>query len=152
MKQIFLTIPVCVIIVLTACTNSSLNKGQQGALGGSAGGALVGQAIGGDTEATLIGAAVGGLLGYIVGNEMDKYDRRQLNQAYENVPSGQTTSWQNPDSGNSYTVTPKPAYTPADNPQQPCRQAEIVARIDGETERTFTTACRNANGQWVLQQ
>ena len=35
-------------------------------------GALVGQAIGGDTGATLIGAGVGAGLGYILGNEKDK--------------------------------------------------------------------------------
>ena len=138
-------------MTLVSCANVDMNKGQQGALGGAAGGALLGQAIGRDTEATLIGAAVGGMLGYIVGNEMDKFDKRQLNQAYEFTPSGKTTSWQNPDSGNVYQVTPQPAYTHPNNPQRPCRQAEILAVIDGKTEKTYTTACRNDAGQWVLR-
>ncbi|MGW8195741.1 MAG: glycine zipper domain-containing protein, partial [Desulforhopalus sp.] len=116
---------------------------------GAAGGALLGQAIGRNTEATLIGAAVGTMLGYIVGNEMDKYDRQQLNRAYETIPAGQTSSWQNPDSGNYYQMTPQPAYYP--NPQTPCRRAEILATIDGRTEKTYTTACRNSAGQWELQ-
>ena len=67
----------------SSCANTNLTKGQQGAAVGAAGGALAGQAIGRNTEATLIGTAVGTMLGYIVGNEMDKYDRTQLNQAYE---------------------------------------------------------------------
>ncbi|HKJ66293.1 MAG TPA: glycine zipper domain-containing protein [Desulfopila sp.] len=138
-------------LLLTSCANVDLNKGKQGALGGAAGGALLGQAIGRDTEATLIGAAVGTMLGYIVGNEMDKFDKRELNQAYEFTPSGQTTSWQNPDSGNLYQVTPQPAYSSPSSPQRPCRQAEIEAVIDGRRETTYTTACRNDAGQWVLR-
>jgi surface antigen len=138
-------------LVTVSCTNVDLNKGKQGAIGGAAGGALLGQAIGRNTEATLIGAAVGTLLGYIVGNEMDKFDKQELNHAYEFGRSGQATTWSNPDSGNRYQVTPQPAYTSAANPQSPCRQAEIIAVIDGKTEKTYTTACRNDVGQWVLQ-
>ncbi len=138
-------------LLMTSCANTSLNKGQQGAIGGAVGGALLGQAIGRNTEATLIGAAVGTALGYIVGNEMDKYDRKELNQAYEFGPSGQASSWQNPDNGNYYEVTPQPAYTSPTYPDRPCRQAEIMATIDGRSERTYTTACRNSQGQWELQ-
>lgn len=151
MKTVACTLVGVVALMMTSCANVDLNKGQQGAIGGAAGGALLGQAIGKNTEATLIGAAVGTLLGYIVGNEMDKYDRRNLNQVYETAPSGQTTSWQNPDSGNYYEVTPQPAYTTPQNPQRPCRKAEILATIDGKAEKTYTTACRNDEGQWVVK-
>ncbi len=151
MKTMLLTVAMIFALLLTSCANTNMNKGQQGALGGAAGGALLGQAIGRSTEATLIGAAVGTMLGYVVGNEMDKYDRRELNQAYEFGPSGQATTWRNPDSGNTYAVTPQPAYTYPEAPQRPCRQAEIMATIDGQTERTYTTACRNSMGQWELQ-
>ncbi|MFN2355051.1 MAG: glycine zipper domain-containing protein [Desulfopila sp.] len=151
MKKMACTLVGVMALLMTSCANVDLNKGQQGAMGGAAGGALLGQAIGKSTEATLIGAAVGTLLGYIVGNEMDKYDRRNLNQVYEAAPSGQTASWQNPDSGNYYEVTPEPAYTAPQNPQRPCRKAEILATIDGKAEKTYTTACRNDQGQWVVQ-
>lgn len=50
----------------------SQTEGQQrattGALIGGAGGALVGQAIGGNTKSTVIGAASGALLGAVVGS------------------------------------------------------------------------------------
>lgn len=110
-----------------------------------AGGALLGQAIGNNTESTLIG----GILGYVIGNEMDKYDRHMLNQAYESTPSGQTKTWVNPDHGNQYMVTPQQAYIGPNNQQ--CRKAEILAVINGRTETTYATACRNINGQWQLQ-
>lgn len=149
MKQLTTLLLVCCAFLLMSCANTNLTKGQQGAIGGGAAGALIGQAIGHNTEATLIGAAVGTMLGYIVGNEMDKYDRQQLNHVYERGVSGTTSSWVNPDSGNQYQVTPQPAY--AGPSQQHCRQAEIIAVIDGKQERTYTTACRDANGNWILQ-
>jgi uncharacterized protein YcfJ len=56
--------------VLAGC--QSQTEGQQrattGALLGGAGGALVGQAIGGNTKSTVIGAASGALLGAVVGS------------------------------------------------------------------------------------
>lgn len=134
-------------LFLASCTHQ-LNKGQSGAVMGAAGGAIIGQAIGHNTEATLIGVLAGTVLGYMVGNEMDKYDREVLNHTYERGVSGQTSSWVNPDTGNSYAVTPQPAVTTANGP---CRKAEIQAIIDGKPETTSTTACRDANGQWVLQ-
>lgn len=136
------------LLITPLLTTSCATKGQTGAIGGAAGGALVGQAIGGSTEATLIGAAVGGMLGYIVGNEMDKYDREQLNRAYEVTPSRQTTTWVNPDNGNRYAVTPEPAYQ--DQRGRDCRESEILSTIDGKAEKTYATACRE-DGRWVIQ-
>jgi surface antigen len=139
-----------IFILAILCSSCLTTKGQQGAAGGAVGGAILGQMIGGDTEATLIGAALGGLVGYIIGNEMDKYDREQLNRTYESTPSNEKTSWVNPDTGNEYGVTPQPAY------QDPtydrvCRKAEIEAVIDGKKEITEAVACRE-NGRWVIQQ
>ena len=151
MKKLTLFLLPVIIFTLSSCASDQYSKGTQGAGMGAAGGAIIGQAIGRNTEATLIGAAVGTVLGYIVGNEMDKYDRQQLNHAYEFGPSGQGTSWHNPDNGNNYQVTPQPAYVQPSQPDRPCRRAEILATIDGRTEKTYTTACRNSAGQWVLQ-
>jgi surface antigen len=134
------------LVLLSSCAT----KGQTGAVGGAAAGAVIGQAVGHNTGATLIGAAVGGVLGYIVGNEMDKYDREQLNHVYDRGVSNQRSSWVNPDSGNQYTVTPQPAYqNPSNN--RVCRRAEIEAVVNGKPERTYSTACRNPSGSWELQ-
>ena len=151
MNKLILCLLPILILTLSSCANQQLSKGTQGAGIGAASGAIIGQAIGRNTEATLIGAAVGTMLGYIVGNEMDKFDKQELNQAYEFGPSGQSTAWTNPDSGNAYQVTPQPAYASPQNSQSPCRRAEILATIDGKTEKTYTTACRNSAGQWELQ-
>ncbi len=135
------------LMLLASCAN----RAQTGAAGGAAAGALIGQAIGHNTGGTLIGAAVGTMLGYIVGSEMDKYDRQQLDHMYERGVSNQRSTWVNPDTGNQYTVTPQPAYQEPSS-RRVCRRAEIEAIIDGRPERTYSTACRNEYGQWELQQ
>lgn len=147
MKVLLSVMTVLCLFLLSSCTHQ-LTRAQSGAVLGAAGGAVVGQAIGHDTSSTLIGTAVGTLLGYMVGNEMDKYDRQRLNTVYEQGVSGQTTSWVNPDSGNSYYVTPSSANTTSTGP---CRNATIDATIDGRRETTIGTACRDSSGQWVLQ-
>jgi surface antigen len=152
MKKEMLVTMLVMLLALTSCAQENFSKGAQGAGMGAIGGAILGQAIGGTHQGTLIGAAIGGTLGYIIGNEMDKQDRERLNNAYETGASGQVTSWQNPDNGNAYQVVPQPAYTQPAYPNRPCRQAEVIATIDGKTERTYTTACRNTYGQWELQQ
>jgi len=147
MLKKYLAIALLTVPLLT--TSCVPQKATTGAVGGAAGGALLGQAIGHNTKSTLIGAAVGTMLGYMIGNEMDKYDHDQLNRAYEATPSHQTSTWSNPDNGNRYAVTPQPSYQ--DQTGRDCRDAEILATINGKAEKTVTRACRE-NGQWVIQQ
>lgn len=66
-------------LVLVGCQSSAGN----GALLGTAAGAIAGQAIGGDTEGTLIGAGIGAGAGYIIGNEIDKNEEREQQNAAE---------------------------------------------------------------------
>jgi surface antigen len=148
-NKIIIPVIFCLSLFLSSCAGGP-NKAGVGAASGVAGGALLGQAIGHNTEATLIGAALGGMLGYMVGNEMDKYDREQLNHVYERGVSGHTNAWSNPDNNNQYRVTPQPAYSdPRSN--RPCREAKIQSVINGKSETVYTTACRDENGHWQLQ-
>ena len=66
------SIAVVAMLLTAALAGCSQTEGQQragtGALVGGAGGALVGQAIGGNTKSTVIGAASGALLGAVVGS------------------------------------------------------------------------------------
>lgn len=135
------------MLITSGCANTS--QGTSGAAIGAAAGAITGQAIGHNTAGTLLGAAVGGVLGYIVGNEMDKSDHARLNQVYESSPSNQRTQWVNPDTNRSYAVTPKPAYKQQSG--QVCREAEILATVDGRPEKVISTACRDNDGRWVIQ-
>ena len=59
------------LIALTGCAT----KTQSGAAIGAGTGALLGQAIGGNTSATIIGAGVGAIAGAAIGENEDKKDR-----------------------------------------------------------------------------
>ena len=58
---------VLMTLAVTACSQTAQQqRATGGAALGAAGGALVGQAIGGNTESTLIGAGAGALLGAVL--------------------------------------------------------------------------------------
>jgi surface antigen len=132
-------------VLLTSCT--TMDTGQTGS--GSDGAPPV-QPTGHQIEAMLVKTAAGPKLIDIVANRMDTYDRQMLNHVYERGISGQTTSWVNPDRGNQFQVIPQPAYAGREN--RSCRKAEITAIIPDKTEKAYTTACRDANGRWQIQQ
>jgi surface antigen len=137
-----------ILLLAMSCAQwEQLGTREKGAAAGVAGGAVLGQVVGGSTEATLLGGAIGGILGYIVGNQMQQSDRTQLNQALETTPSYETKKWQNPETGSQYAVTPQPTYQAED---RVCRKVDILADMDGRTENTQATACRE-DGRWVLQ-
>ena len=61
---------VALVTALAGCsetTSPQQRSAGTGALVGAAGGALVGQAIGGNTRSTVVGAGAGALLGAVVG-------------------------------------------------------------------------------------
>lgn len=90
MRNFKVLIVVGLAIVLGGCARTPYEiqqgyRGQAGALGGGALGAIIGQAIGRNTTGTLMGAGAGALLGYIFGNESDKYtvgQPRRLDNGY----------------------------------------------------------------------
>ena len=83
-----------------------------GAALGAAGGGLLGAAAGGGATGIAAGVLLGGLVGGATGSMLDDQDKRTAaattQQALEDKPSGTTTTWKNPDSGNSGSVTPDP--------------------------------------------
>ncbi|MDA8165735.1 MAG: glycine zipper domain-containing protein [Desulfobacteraceae bacterium] len=148
LRRIIVLFVIGMLVLATSCAQwQEASKKEKGAAAGAAGGAVLGGVIGRSAEATLLGGAIGGVLGYIVGNQMEKSDRTKLNQALESTPSNQTTSWTNPDTGNRYQVTPQPAYQAEG---KPCRKVNLLSDVNGKTEKTEATACRE-NGKWVLQ-
>ncbi len=66
-KLTFAAIAAVMALGVSACTST-----QQGAVIGGVGGALVGQAVGGNTASTLIGAAVGTAAGALIGDAVGR--------------------------------------------------------------------------------
>jgi outer membrane lipoprotein SlyB len=68
------------LLVWTVYVAGCESKAGTGTLIGAAGGALLGQAIGGNTTGTLIGAAAGAGGGALIGHSMDKSDEKKDKQ------------------------------------------------------------------------
>ncbi|MFP6759187.1 MAG: RT0821/Lpp0805 family surface protein [Alphaproteobacteria bacterium] len=145
------------VISLAACSGleGRGNKELGGALVGAAVGGLVGSQIGGGTgQMVAVGAGVllGALLGSEVGRSLDKADEAYAGQLYQNTleatPTGETTTWVNPDSGNSGSYTPTKTYQ-ADSGQY-CREFQQTITVGGQTEDAYGTACREPDGSWRI--
>ena len=76
--------------------------------------------------------------------------REAAQQAFESGQTGTSVAWQNPDSGNSGSVTPTRTYQLANG--QYCRQYRQDIQIGNETHQTTGTACRGADGSWQIQE
>lgn len=63
----------CTLLAASGCASDA----QTGALVGTGFGAIMGQAIGGNTTGTLVGAGVGAGAGYMIGNEGDRRAARE---------------------------------------------------------------------------
>lgn len=121
-------------------------------VGAAAGVAIV--AIAGGTPGSMAAAgAVGGLIGGYAGKKLDDRDKRMAAQAaqdaFENGRTGQARVWNNPDSGNSGSITPTQTYQIAGGKY--CRRYTQEMEIGGEKHEDHGTACRNADGTWEVQ-
>ncbi len=146
MKMKTITCVLAGTLVLAACNPT---KQDIGTLAGAGAGAAVGAQVGGGTgklAAVAIGTLIGGYIGGSIGKTMDDVDRMKMNRALETQPTGQPYSWQNPDTGNDYAVTPTQTYQ---SESGPCRDYTTEAMIDGQREVVHGTACRQSDGRWV---
>ena len=128
-------------------------KAVLGSLGGAAAGGLIAAAAGGGAGWIVAGTLAGGLLGGAIGHKLDDRDKRMAteaaHQAFEQNRTGQASTWQNPESGNSGSVTPTRTYQIANG--QYCREYTQDIVIGGEKNQTYGTACRQADGSWKIK-
>ena len=149
------------IIVATLCLALAVceqgkEKQTAGTLAGAGVGALIGSQIGGGKgalAAVAIGTLAGAWAGSEIGKSLDKADKayaqRTAQDALEYNKTGQTSTWRNPDSGHSGTVTPTSTYRTSEGSD--CREFETNIYVDGKQERGVGTACRQPDGTWKVQ-
>ena len=136
-------------LTLSACSTAP-SKQDQGMLIGAIAGGILGHQVGGGSGqvlATMVGTVAGAAIGGSIGRTMDDYDRMNTSAALENVRTGVSSTWVNPDTGYEYVVTPTNTY---DSGTGPCREYTMDATIGGKTEQIYGTACRQADGSWLV--
>ncbi|MEQ6341667.1 MAG: RT0821/Lpp0805 family surface protein [Gammaproteobacteria bacterium] len=135
-----------VVILASGCATQE----QAGGLVGGAIGAAVGSTVGeggGRIAAIILGTMAGAMIGTHVGQHMDEHDRIRTAQVLEQNRTGQQSTWRNPDTGSTYTITPTRTY---DVEQSPCREFTMKANVGGKQEDVFGTACRQPDGAWKI--
>ncbi|MGH6717746.1 MAG: RT0821/Lpp0805 family surface protein [Alphaproteobacteria bacterium] len=144
-----------VALTLAACATDAGPKQTVGTLVGAGLGGLVGAQIGsggGQLAAVAAGTLLGAYLGSEVGASLDRADQAYADQAaqgsLETAPSGQSSTWSNPDSGNSGTFTPTSTYQAASG--EYCREYQQTVTVGGQTEAAYGTACRQPDGSWKI--
>ena len=143
------------VLALVACTDGAGQKESIGTLLGAAAGGLAGAQVG-SGRGQLVATAAGTLLGAFVGNEvgksLDRADQvamqQSVQQSLETAPMGTTSTWQNPDSGNSGTITPSNTFQRADGTY--CREFSQTISVGGRNEDAYGTACRQPDGSWKI--
>ncbi|MGH8426623.1 MAG: RT0821/Lpp0805 family surface protein [Gammaproteobacteria bacterium] len=150
-KSIYVSFSVALLAALLALGGCA-SKEQTGTLVGAGAGALVGSQFGGGSGKTLMtiaGAIGGALAGGAIGKKMDQSDRQKTAMALENNPTGRTSTWTNPDTGQSYAVTPTQTTT---QNGEPCRTFVFKSYSQsGQPQSVNQVACRQPNGEWDIQ-
>jgi surface antigen len=149
------TLCAIVVLALGACAGHDYGTKQTvGTLAGAGLGGLAGATIvrgKGRLAATAAGTLLGAFLGNAAGKSLDRADEvyasRAEADALEYAPAGSATPWRNPDTGSTGTVTPVRTYETAGTY---CREFQHKAKIGGETQQVYGTACRTDDGQWQV--
>ena len=125
-----------------------------GTIIGGIGGALLGSMFGkgtGQLAAVGVGTLVGAMVGREVGKSLDAADRAQIDRAERQAttaPIGQQITWNNPNSGNSGSITP--VRDGNDIQGRYCREFQQTVSIGGKLEKGYGTACRQPDGSWQI--
>ena len=156
MKNVVIT-TVLATTLLTGCAGT-YNKATTGAALGAIAGTALAYGLAKDSGKKdlwlIAGAAAGGLVGNAIGAQLDERDKLLLGQTFqntlENAPTNQAGSWNNPNTGNSGSVTPTATHLSAN--EQPCREFTTTVNIGGQPQQGYGTACRQNDGSWKIQQ
>ena len=144
---------------LSGCANvergTGVNSGgQAGALTGAAAGGII-AGLAGASPAWIAGSILlGGLVGGVVGQALTERDRQQhansTYQAIETQQVGGTSTWNNPDSGNSGETRIQSVYQ--DGGGQTCKEFTQTINVGGEIQTQRGTACQQPDGTWKIIQ
>lgn len=131
------------------CDRALLSRELIGGVVGGAAGGVVGSQIGkgsGKAVATAGGVIVGVLVGSAIGRSMDQVDQSCVGRILEYAPDRSPVRWYG-DSGTGYAVVPLNTF---EQEGRYCREYQTTARIGGQQQRVYGTACRMPDGSWKI--
>lgn len=115
-------------------------------VGGVVGGTIGSQVEGeGRTVAILLGSVLGAVIGNQIGHAIDEQDRACMGHALELARDNQRVSWQNPQSGIAYVITP---LSRTERSGSTCRNYQLRVTSAGHGDAAHGVACRRTDDTW----
>ena len=143
-------------VLLTGCAGTYSKQDTGTAAGALLGGGLaygLGQNSSNKEIWTVLGIGLGAMLGNQLGQQLDERDRLMMGQSFqsalERAPDNSSSSWRNPNTGNSGYTTPTRTVVASNG--TPCREFTQTVMIGGKSQQAYGTACRMADGSWQIQ-
>jgi len=144
-------------VFMTGCAGTYSKQDTGTAAGALLGGGLaygLGQNSSNKEIWTVLGIGLGAMLGSQIGQQLDERDRLMMGQSFqtalERAPDNSSSSWRNPNTGNSGYTTPTRTVVASNG--APCREFTQTVNIGGKAQQAYGTACRQADGSWKIQQ
>lgn len=140
--------------LLVSCASAGGTKETVGTVGGAVVGGVIGSQFGGGTGklvATGVGTLLGAFIGKEIGSSLDKADQAHAESAAKRAyaaPIGDPVTWNNPNSGNSGSITTtRDGWSSSGNY---CREFKQQITVGGRSEAAYGTACKQADGTWKV--
>lgn len=155
MKASKITAVVLATALMAGCVTQGNQKEFAGTLLGAGLGGFAGSKIGsgkGQLAAVAVGTLAGAFIGRGIGQSLDNIDKLYAERAKSSAaaaPVGQTIAWNNPDSGNSGTVTAVRDGTNARTGAY-CREYRTTVDVGGRSQEAYGTSCRQPDGSWQI--
>ncbi len=147
------TLPILLVVQASLLCLACLGDGPKeraGTLGGGVGGSTVARVAGASAPGIIGGALAGRMLGGSIGKSLDRKDQelamKAAERSFERAAVGETTTWRNPDSGHSGSITTTREFT--NDLGERCREYREVVTTGGQQQVVTGIACRGADGRW----
>lgn len=150
-------------LVLVGCAETRRSSGpamspdtsavpSEGAIPGSAAGAIPGSVASGVFPTSLIGSLAGAYVSGEIAKSLDVRDRTSMEQSTQQAlatgPAGKTARWVNTHSGSSGSITPQPSYR--DSKGRLCREYQETIKAKNLSKTGYLTACQEPDGSWRI--
>lgn len=140
------------LLIIASCGQQNISNKDAGAITGGIVGGILGAQFGngeGQVAAAAAGALIGSMVGGNVGESMDQANRTKVAHVLETSKTNHAQSWVDPDTHTEYTVKPtKTTY----KSNTVCRNYTMSVVIDGKLQTAKGVACKDAQGNWQIQQ
>lgn len=136
--------------LITGCsTNTQGQNTGIGAVSGAVVGGVASGLLGGNAVAIGLSAIGGALIGGYIGHSVDHSDATNINNTLSTNATNMPSHWTNPKTGVVYRITPtSDVMTYKGNSY--CRNYTATAVSHSKKHTNYGTACRQADGSWVL--